>query len=46
MCQPSANSAIELYHHPAVISTTIITAVIHITTRVLRSAASLPVSKM
>src|SRR3954463_16103019 len=45
MCQPSASSAMELNHQPALISTTIITAVIHITARVLRSAAGLPVSK-
>ena len=39
MCQPSANSAMELYHQPEMISMTIITAVIHITARVPRSAA-------
>src|SRR6185369_6258339 len=40
MCQPSASSAIELYHQPAATSTTIMAAVIHMTTRVLRSAVS------
>src|SRR6185369_10211894 len=40
MCQPSASSAIELYHQPAVISITIMAAVIHMTMRVLRSAVS------
>ena len=45
MCQPSASSAIELNHQPAVISMTIAAAVIHITTQVLRSASALPVSK-
>ena len=39
MCQPSASNAIELYHQPAAISITIIAAVIHMTMRVLRSAA-------
>ena len=45
MCQPSASSAIELNHQPATISTTIIAAVIHITSRVPRSAMGLPESK-
>jgi len=45
MCQPSASNAMELYHQPAKISITIIAAVIHITRRVPRSAAWLPVSK-
>jgi len=43
ICQPSASSAIELNHHPEAISTTIMVAVIHITARVPRSAAGLPV---
>eukprot|EP01136_Pigoraptor_vietnamica_P043118 Opistho-1_new@18131 len=45
MCQPSAKSAMELNHQPAPISTTIMAAVIHITRRVLRSAAALPAPK-
>jgi len=45
MCQPSAKRAIELNHHPAVISITIVAAVIHVTTQALRSAMTLPVSK-
>lgn len=45
MCQPSANSAMELNHQPAAISMTIMATVIHITVRVLRSATSLPASK-
>jgi len=36
----------ELNHSPAAISTSIITAVIHITARVLRSAFTLPASKL
>src|SRR5882757_583412 len=44
MCQPSASSAIELNHQPAAISTTIMTAVIHMTTLVPRSATALPSS--
>src|SRR4051794_31248432 len=45
MCQPSASRAIELNHQPAPISTTIAATVIHITSRVLRSADSLPAPK-
>ena len=45
MCQPSASSAIELKAQPAKISTTIVTKVIHMTQRVLRSAASELLSK-
>ena len=44
MCQPSASKAMELNHQPAHISTTIVTSVIHITSRVPRSAAWLPSS--
>jgi len=35
----------ELNHHPAAISTTIVAAVIHVTIQALRSAMTLPVSK-
>ncbi len=45
MCQPSASSAMEPSTVPAVISTTIITSVSHITWRVRRSAMGLLVSK-
>jgi len=45
MCTPSASSAMELNQPPATISTTIITAVIHATVRVLRSATVLPLWK-
>src|SRR5690606_17806205 len=46
MCQPSASSAIELNHQPALISTTIVTSVMTTTSREPRSAARLSVTKI
>ena len=46
MCQPSARSAMELNHQPAMISTSIIAAVIHMTSLVPRCPAGFPESKV
>src|ERR1044072_4872652 len=45
MCQPSASTAMELYHQPPAISITIMIAVSHSARRTTRSASGFPESK-